>query len=298
MKNLIIIEAPSNLGLKELIPNKEPGVRKLPDWLKVRGLYEKLSPKLVIRVEPPEYSMQIDEVSQVRNADRIINYSKTLSDEIYKAVKSDQFPFVIGGDCSILIGCAPGLRAAGRYGLFFIDGHTDFILPALSLTKGAAGMDLAIVTGNGPHKLTNIKNLKPYFSENNVVAFGNRYLNNDYVNTILNSSITYYDLTAVRKTGIENLVKQFLEDIIDKKLDGFWIHLDVDVLDDKEMPCVDSRQSGGLTYDELTLTFSLLLQSPMAKGIDITILDPDLDPDGIYTDRFIEQFIESISVFL
>ena len=72
-------------------------------------------------------------------------------------------------------------------------------------------------------------------------------------------------------------------------LDGFWIHLDVDVLDDREMPCVDSRQAGGLTYTELRQLLRLLLESPLASGLDITILDPDLDPEGMYTARFVQK---------
>ena len=33
-------------------------------------------------------------------------------------------------------------------------------------------------------------------------------------------------------------------------LDGFWIHVDADVLNDDEMPAVDYRNPGGLTWDQ------------------------------------------------
>lgn len=35
MKKVVIVEFPSNLGLKEPQPGKEPGVKHLPDWLKL-----------------------------------------------------------------------------------------------------------------------------------------------------------------------------------------------------------------------------------------------------------------------
>jgi arginase len=289
MKHLVIIEAPSNLGLKRL-RDVEPGVRKLPAWLKAHGLYDLLKPQNIVHVEPPPYSMHLDKESVVRNADDIISYSKTLSEEIKTALNAGQFPLIIGGDCSILIGCALALRSIGNYGLFYIDGHTDFVLPHFSQTKAAAGMDLALISGNGPDKLTNIDSLKPYITEENIFAVGNRYLQNDYVKLITDSAIHYYDLHNLRAAGIENISQNFLEKVESDNLDGFWIHLDVDVLDNELMPCVDSPQPGGLSYTELGTIIRTLLLSPKTKGINITILDPDLDPDGIYTKIFIEKF--------
>ena len=289
MKNLIIIEAPSNLGLKQL-RDVEPGVRKLPAWLKVHGLYDILQPQKVVHLEPPPYSMHLDEESGVRNADDIVNYSKILSEEIKTVLNAGQFPLVIGGDCSILIGCALALRSMGNYGLFFIDGHTDFVLPHFSETKAAAGMDLALISGNGPDKLTNITSLKPYIAEENIFAVGNRYLQNDYVKLITDSAINYNDLHNLRAAGMEHIVKKFLKKVESHNLDGFWIHLDVDVLNNELMPCVDSPQPGGLSYEELGTIIRALLLSPKAKGINITILDPNLDPECTYTKTFIKNF--------
>jgi arginase len=289
-----VIEAPSNLGLKQLTAN-EPGVRKMPAWLKVHGLYEVLHPQKITRVEPPPYSMYLDEETGVRNADAIAQYSKTLAAEVTTALNTDAFPIVIGGDCSILLGCALALKTVGKYGLFFIDGHHDFVLPHFSETKAAAGMDLALVSGNGPDKLTNINSLKPYILEQDIFAVGNRYLQKDYVKLITDSSIIYHDLNAMRQTGIENITKKFLAKVKTESLDGFWIHLDVDVLDNELMPCVDSPQPGGLSYGELNLIVKLLVQSPAVKGMDITILDPDFDRQGTYTKKLINEFFTQIS---
>ncbi len=63
-------------------------------------------------------------------------------------------------------------------------------------------------------------------------------------------------------------------------LDGFWIHLDADVLDPSIMPAVDCPEPGGLTAEELTTLLARLVRSPRFAGMDVTILDPDLDPDG------------------
>jgi arginase len=65
--------------------------------------------------------------------------------------------------------------------------------------------------------------------------------------------------------------------------------MDVDVLNNEIMPCVDSPQEDGLTYQELKETLAPLLASPSFKGINITILDPTLDPHGTYITAFSAQ---------
>ncbi|HEX4849440.1 MAG TPA: arginase family protein, partial [Puia sp.] len=292
---LVIIEAPSNLGLMQLTVDREPGVRKLPDWLRMHSFHAQIHPDKVIRVEPPPYSMDLDEEAGVRNADKIILFSKELSQELQNNIELNLFSLVIGGDCSILIGCGLGLKSLGQYGLIFIDGHTDFILPHNSFTKGAAGMDLAIVNGKGHEKLTNIEGKQPYFKEQNVFVLGNRYFNEDFVKPIRKSAIHYFDLIEIRKKGLELIVDEFLGLVKKSGLDGFWIHFDVDVLNNDIMPAVDSPQEDGLNYGELKELLKPLLHSPMAVGMDITILDPDLDHDGSYTKDFVKNMVSIIT---
>ena len=57
------------------------------------------------------------------------------------------------------------------------------------------------------------------------------------------------------------------------------MHLDVDVLDDAIMPAVDYRHPGGLSWDEAAQLLQGLLGSPGATGLDVTIFNPNLDPD-------------------
>lgn len=63
-------------------------------------------------------------------------------------------------------------------------------------------------------------------------------------------------------------------------LDGFWIHLDCDALDDTIMPAVDYRLPGGLSGMELEEILGSAVASPGFVGLEVTILNPRLDPDG------------------
>lgn len=289
MKEICIVEFPSNLGLKEPQPGKEPGVKNLPDWFWKHHLHKLIHPKSSIRLDPPKYSNYRDPETQFLNVRSLVDYAREQAYLLNNLLSQNKFPFILGGDCSILLGAAIALKQKGNYGLFYLDGHTDFMDVSLSETGGVGGMAASIVTGNGSEKLTNILNLGPYIKEENLWCVGNREYDDDYENQIRNSTATYLSLKLLREKGIANCVKTFLAEIKTKNLDGFLIHIDVDVLNDEVMPCVDSRTPDGLTYKEFNELTSLLFQSDLLTGLEITILDPDLDQSGQYTKEFVQQ---------
>lgn len=293
MKNIVLVEAPSNLGLIEPSPGVEPGVKFLPDALSKADFTNAIGAKETIRVSAPPYTMNIDAASKVRNADAIVDYSKQLADVIKKNIADHKISIVAGGDCSILIGVGLALKQKGRYAVFYMDGHTDYMWPEFSQTAGAAGMDLAIIAGQGHDKLTDIDGFKPYVKEEDVFCFGNREYDPEYVQLTLDSQLHYFDLATIREKGVDVITTEFLQMVAAKKLDGFWIHLDVDILNDEIMPCVDSRTPDGLWYDELKYALLPLLASPFFTGMEITILDPTLDKDGKYATAFVKE-IETI----
>ncbi|WP_106917625.1 arginase family protein [Chryseobacterium aurantiacum] len=293
-RDINIFEFPLNLGLTKKEHEIEPGVRKLPDWLIKFDFHKRIDPKNIFRLEAPRYSMDFDEESNVRNADLVIEYAKKQVDCLLKNSKNT-FNIILGGDCSILIGNAVALKKLGNFGLFYLDGHTDYIPPQLSSSGGIAGMDLAVVSGIGHEKLTNIDGQKPYFLEENIFCCGNAETDDDeYVNQIINSDIHYFDLDSLREIGFKKTAEDFLKMIDKKGLNGFLIHLDVDVLKDELMPAVDSRMEDGLRYEDLKEILEPLIENPLCFGIEITILDPDYDENGTYTRPFVENLIQII----
>jgi arginase len=298
MKEIYIVEFPSNLGLKEPQPGKEPGVKNLPDWLWKHHLHKLIHPKNSIRLDPPRYSNKRDPETQILNCNSLIDYAREQAYLLNNLLSQNKFPFILGGDCSILLGTAIALKQKGNYGLFYLDGHTDFMNISLSETGGVGGMAASIVTGNGADKLTNILNLRPYIKEENLWCVGNREYHDAYENEIRNSSATYISLASLRKQGILKSVQSFLSEVKNKNLDGFWLHIDLDVLNDTVMPCVDSRTPDGLSYEEFNELTSLLFQSNQLTGLEITILDPDLDPTGQYTKEFVNHFSTTFNQYI
>jgi arginase len=296
-KPIIVLDAPSNLGLRQL-RDREPGVWQMPEALRKAGFVEGLGAIDGGVVPRLPYVGEIDPEGGVRNADALREYSLALADAVGKTLDAEQFPLVLGGDCSILIGNMLALRRRGRHGLVFIDGHTDFLNAITSYTKAAAGMDLALVTGRGHDKLTSFDGSKPLVPEEDVLALGFRDVEDPatYVaSELFETDILCYSLDDVRKTGIQRAVNAALEHFRLNGVNGFWIHVDADVLDNEIMPAVDSPQPGGLRYDELIEPLRLLLGSGFAVGMEVTIFDPDLDPDGRIAGEIVRALAASFS---
>jgi arginase len=65
----------------------------------------------------------------------------------------------------------------------------------------------------------------------------------------------------------------------------FWIHLDLDVLDERAMPATDYLMPEGLEWDELAQVLAPLGASPALAGLSLGCLNPEKDPGGTFTER-------------
>ncbi|MFI9580891.1 arginase family protein [Streptomyces sp. NPDC052236] len=285
MRELAVIEAPSVLGLRP------SGVEELPGALLRAGLAERVGAVRAGRVEAPAYEAGRDPDTGVLNPGGIARYSVALADAVGGVLDRGLFPVVLGGDCSILLGNLLALRRRrGRYGLLFLDGHTDFYQPSAEPTGEAASMELALATGRGPRLLTDLEGLGPLLRDEDVVAFGFRDAAQSAEAGMqpLPPGLHAVDLDRVRALGAAVAARQAVELLAGGGSAGYWVHLDVDVLDDAIMPAVDYRQPGGLTWPELESVLRTALAGDRAIGFDVTIFNPRLDPEGHIAARLVE----------
>ena len=289
MKPCSIIDAPSDLGLRRT------GVDGLPDALRAAGLLEGLPDVRYAGGLPvPKYIPLRDKSTGVLNPDGISNFSLRLADRVAFTLDLGRFPLVLGGDCSILLGSALALRRRGRFGLFFLDGHADFYSPESELNGEVASMDLAIATGHGPGALTNLEGRRPLVREEDVVLFGFRDTELAAAEgspDVRQTAMHILDLAEVRRQGVAEAARRGLAALEASGAEGFWVHLDADVLNDEVMPAVDYRMPDGLWPEELTEALKTVLASPLSVGMEVTIYNPTFDDEEQSAARTLAQAV-------
>ncbi|GAB3845473.1 arginase family protein [Dactylosporangium cerinum] len=269
-----MIAAPSALGLQV------DGVAGLPDALLAAGLGDLLGARFAGRVEAPPRQDGVDPVTGVRNAGGVAGYARRLAGTVAEVLDRGEFPVVLGGDCSILLGSLLALRRRGRHGLLFLDGHADFYQPDTDSEAEVASMELAFATGRGPALLTDLDGTGPLLRDEDVAAVGMRDAEEQAAAGCapLPATLRSWDLDRIRRVGVARAAAEAVSHVARPELDGFWIHVDADVVDDAVMPAVDYRLAGGLSWAELHTVLATAMAGGRAVGFEVTIYNPDLDP--------------------
>ncbi|MEI5584850.1 MULTISPECIES: arginase family protein [unclassified Agromyces] len=284
-----LIAAPTNLGLRPPEPGAVPGTAKAPEALREAGLSERMA-RLGARdagvVLADRYRPDVRPGDALRNQSAILAHTRRLADRVSASLDSGRAPLVIGGDCSLVLGPALALRRRGRFGLAYLDGHGDFRHPGHDEAATTLGGEaLAAAVGLHVAAVSDLDGLRPLIAGRDAVQVGCR---DDEVDlTELGATLgDVIPAREVRESGAAAAAARVLDVLARDDLDGFWIHVDVDVLDPRWMPAVDSPDPGGLGPDELVALLAAL--APRAIGADVAIFDPDLDPDGSAARRLVD----------
>ena len=281
MPRYAIVEAPSALGH---VP-EHLGVERAPEVLLGAGLADGLAARRAGRVEAAGYSPDRDPGTQIMNPQAIRDYSPLLADAVTAVLEEGEFPVVLGGDCSILLGTMLALRRRGRYGLLYIDGDADFYQPEVNPLNGAASAsDLAFATGYGPGVVTDIEGQQPLVRAADVVVFACRDAADRKRRSCqpLPAGLLVADRDQVRRLGAGAAAREAVGYLTRDggPEEGFWIHLDADVLDETIMQAVDDPRPDGLAWDEVVSALSIAVRSGRAVGLQVAIYNPDIDADG------------------
>ena len=144
-------------------------------------MIERLNATDLGEVLPPPYQDFTRPPGRARNEAGVATYSRSLGEQITEGLDDDRFVVVLGGDCSIVLGCllgAGGARgtAAGpnRVGLVYVDAHADFASPEESMTGSVASMALALAVGRGDSPLASLAGQEPLVLGKDVALVGRR----------------------------------------------------------------------------------------------------------------------------
>jgi Arginase/agmatinase/formimionoglutamate hydrolase, arginase family len=296
---IAVLDAPTNLGLRPPTPTSVPGCAKAPGALRDQGLVARLGARDAGCLTPPRYDpggwQPGDGVAQ---AAEIARYSVRLADRIGAILQAGEFPLILGGDCSVAIGSMLAMKRlqhdrGGRFGLVYIDAHSDFRHPGNAAVVGAAaGEALALVTGRGQGDLASIEQRRPYVRDADVVLIGMRPTD-DYRMDLQAGGFNVRTSHDVRIYGA-NPTAQWARSLL-SECSGYWVHLDVDVLDPSVMPAVDAPTPGGIAYPELESLLQGLLTGKECLGMEVTVFDPDFDADGVYAQDLVNSLVAALT---
>lgn len=299
MRRIAVLDAPSNLGLRPPTPGSVPGCAKAPGALRDHAIVARLGARDAGCHTPPRYDpgewQPGDGVSQ---AGDIAGYSIRLAERIAGIVAAGEFPLVLGGDCSIALGSALamnrlGEERGGRMGLIYVDAHSDFRHPGNAKVVGAAaGEALALVTGRGQPDLAAIEQRRPYVRDTDVVLIGLR-ATDGYRMDLQAGGFAVRGVPDVRAHGAVRTAQWARSQLADCL--GYWVHLDVDVLDPSVMPAVDAPDPGGIAYPELELLLRGLTSATECIGLEVTVFDPDFDVEGTYARDLVNALVTGLA---
>jgi arginase len=290
-----LIAAPSNLGLRPPSPGHEPGAWRAPRAMLAAGLGTRLAPERLVELDRPAYDFEAQSGTRIPNGLTIREHGLMLADAVESALSAGRSALVLGGDCSILLGCLLGAVRGGRCGLVHVDGHIDFFHPGnydtASRLGSVAGMDLALATGRGEPLLTEWPNVgAPLVADADAIQVGDRETEpaEGSGTGTLEPSIAQFTVQEILRRGVADVSDLVVEHLQRRGLDRVWLHVDLDVLDQGVLPAVDSPGSPGLDFAQLADLLARLVETGRVIGLDVTIYDPELDPKGEFLPAIVD----------
>lgn len=291
-REIALIGAPSSIGIR---PYDGSGllreIHRAPALLRELELGRRVSALDMGDVLPPPYVDFDRPPGGARNEAGVEAYSRQLARRIASATASGKFVLLVGGECSVVLGALLGARdgSRGEVGLAYVDGHADFATPPESTTGSVASMCLAFAVGRGDSPLARLSANGPLVKGSDVALLGRRDESEAWYGPEALTQLDILDVTAdeLNRRGGGSAALAALERLTRPGLAGFWIHLDADVLDPAVMPAVDSPDPGGLSLGTVADLLVPLVHHPRALGLELTIYDPGLDPDGACARRLV-----------
>jgi arginase len=220
------------------------------------------------------------ETGIIASAD-VLAATKAIRSTVATAISEGSRPFLVGGCCSELPGALAGARdAIGEVGLGYVDGHLDLYDGVTSPTGEAADMPVSVVLGLGPERwvaaaggastTTARTALVGYRDKSESLRYGMRQPEQ------LDPPPDLRPVDEIRAVGPRATGEAVAEALSARG--PFWLHFDVDVLDQGVFPATDYLMPDGMTWEELDGVLRPLIASPAVIGASIACYNPEKDP--------------------
>jgi len=177
-------------------------------------------------------------------------------------VAAETDPMVFAGDCLSVIGVLAGLQRAGvDPTLIWFDAHGDFHTWQTTGSGFLGGMPLAMIVGRGEQTIVQGTGLVP-LSERRVALVGARDLDPGEDQAVATSAMTVLSVTdAIRW---------------DPPPGALHVHVDLDVVDPREMPAHNYPAPGGPSLDDVRAALIHLAATGRVAAVSFSTWNPAL----------------------
>lgn len=211
----------------------------------------------------------------------IANVSKLVANETEAALRSGQFPLLLGGDHSFAGGSIAGAArfhagAGARIGVIWLDAHGDLNTPGTSHSGNVHGMPLAHLLGHGDREFAHIAGANPAVDAANVALVGVRDLDAPEREHVKSWGLRALTMRDIDERGVRNVMQQAIE-VAGTGTAGIWLSFDVDCLSPDDAPGVGTAVPGGMTIREAHLAMEMLADTGRLIGMDVVEVNPVLD---------------------
>jgi arginase len=181
-------------------------------------------------------------------------------------------------------GLVAGLQHSGptgaplRIGMLWLDAHPDFNTPETTRSGSLGGMPVAVATGRALQRLRLDAHLDPPLADENIVMGGVRLVD-PLEQELLDSS-------RIQRVSVADLAGQtaavFAQlDRLSRITDKIYVHIDMDVLDPREVMGHQNKVPGGPTSEQLAALFETIFRRyPTASAIGFATI-PATDEGGL-----------------
>ncbi|HMU15322.1 MAG: arginase [Bacteroidetes bacterium] len=236
-----------------------------------------------------------DSSPNAHHIDGLIRFESDLAYEVYKFLRSNIFPMVIGGDHSIAIGSISGTKMAfphERLGVVWIDAHADLHSPWTTPSGNVHGMPLALLMNiekkgrNKPRvftldtwdRLRKIGMSGPKLLPSDLVFIGLRDYEPEEAAIIREHGIKVITVDELRQRGADQVVAETLAHLT--ACERIHVSFDVDSLDPSISVGTGTPVPGGLSLPEVRTLLTGLCVDAKTATLDVVEINPALDTNN------------------
>lgn len=200
------------------------------------------------------------------------------ADLVTKNERDGYFTVGLLATCPSMPGLVAGLQRSGstveplRIGMLWLDAHPDLNTPETTRSGSLGGMPVAVATGRALQVMRLDAKLDPPLSDRHVVMGGVRLtdpLEQHLLDTSMIEQLTVDDLRRQTPAVWAQL------DRLDRISDKLYIHIDMDVLDPREVMTHGNKVPNGPSSEQLAALFEEIFRRyPKASAIGFATIPP------------------------